>query len=172
MSPLSRGRMAYSRERTQSKKTKEEGKMKRPIMNRNIASGWLVIVFAATFVVSMAAPAQAAGSACSLARAAGTYAFSTSGTVVGVGPRVSAGILTLDAAGNLTNGKATSSFNGAIAGETFSGTYVKQFRGFFTSATLPDGTSLLTVISADGSKMVRGTMPPSAAGRLSGIGTL
>jgi hypothetical protein len=33
------------------------------------------------------------------------------------------GIFTLDASGNVTNGKATSSLNGAIADETFSGTY-------------------------------------------------
>jgi hypothetical protein len=137
----------------------------------------------------MAATAQAADSACSLARAAGTYGFSTSGTVVGVGTRVSAGIFTLDASGNLTNGKATSSLNGAIAAETFSATYtvksdctgtfnnleirdlsgnllltitadlawddnMKQLRAIFTSATLPDGTSLLTVISADARKIV------------------
>jgi hypothetical protein len=158
-------------------------------MTRNIAPRALVIVFAVTLVLSMAGTAQAADSACSLARAAGTYGFSTSGTVVGVGSRVSAGIFTLDAAGNLVNGKATSSLNGAIAGETFSGTYtvnsdctgtfndleirdqsgnllltitaylawddnMKQLRAIFTSATVPDGTSLLTVISADARKMV------------------
>jgi len=124
---------------------------------------------------------------CSTARAAGTYGFATSGTVVGIGPRVSAGIVTLDAAGNV-NGKATSSLNGAIADEVFSGTYtvnsdctirlaanifdlsgkllltvtengawddnMREIRGIFTSATLPDGTSLLTVISLEARKFV------------------
>src|SRR5215469_7283379 len=92
-------------------------------MKRHIAPTTLVMVLAATLAISMAATAQAADSACSLARAAGTYGFSTSGTIVGVGSRVSAGIFNLDAAGNLTKGKATSSLNGAIAGEMFSGTY-------------------------------------------------
>jgi hypothetical protein len=156
-------------------------------MKRNIAPTTLLIILAATFVVSVAATVQAADSACSLARAAGTYGFSTSGTVIGVGPRVSAGIITLDAAGN-ASGKATSSLNGTIAGEMFSGTYtvssdcrtsltaeirdlsgnllltvtedgawddnMREIRGIFTSATLPDGTPLLTVISIEARKMV------------------
>lgn len=160
--------------------------MKRNIMNRNVASTALVTVFAATLVLSVTATAQAA---CSLARAAGTYGFSDSGTIVGVGPRVAAGIFTLDTAGNLLNGKATSSLNGTIAEETFSGTYtvnsdctgtfnnielrdlsgnllltitanlawddnMKQLRAIFTSAKLPDATSLLIVISAEAKKMV------------------
>src|SRR5215469_5157776 len=81
----------------------------------------LVILLAATLVVSMSATALA--SECSLARAAGKYGFNDSGTVVGIGPRVATGIFTLDAAGNLLNGKATSSLNGAIAEEAFSGPY-------------------------------------------------
>jgi hypothetical protein len=152
-------------------------------MKRNIAPTTLLVVFT-TFGLCAAATAQAR---CSLARAAGTYGFSSSGTVIGVGPRVSAGIITLDAAGNAT-GKATSSLNGTIAGETFSGTYtvssdcrttltaeirdlsgnllltvtqdgawddnMREIRGIFTSATLPGGTPLLTVISIEGRKMV------------------
>ena len=148
----------------------------------------LVVLLAAT-LISGAATAQTGAAACTLAHAAGTYGFTDSGTVVGVGPRVAAGIFTLDAAGNLLNGKATSSLNGAIAEETFSGTYtvnsdctgtfnnveirdpsgnlllvitanlawdenMKQLRAIFTSAKLPDGTSLLTVIGADARKMV------------------
>jgi len=148
----------------------------------------LVIVIVTTFVMSMAAAAHAQDSACKLARAAAKYAFADNGTVVGVGPRMAVGIFTLDSAGNL-NGKATSSLNGTIADESFSGTYtvnsdctgtfnnvqirdlsgnllltitanlawddnMKQLRAIFTSAALPDGTSLLTVISADARKMV------------------
>jgi hypothetical protein len=157
-------------------------------MKRNMAPTVLVIVFVTTFVVSMAAAAQAEDPACKLARAAATYAFADNGTVVGVGPRVAVGIFTLDSAGNL-NGKATSSLNGTIADESFSGTYtvnsdctgtfnnvqirdlsgnllltitanlawddnMKHLRAIFTSAALPDGTSLLTAISADARKMV------------------
>jgi hypothetical protein len=152
-------------------------------MKGKIGPTTVLIVFA-TFGLSVAATAQAR---CSLVRAAGTYGFSTSGTVIGVGPRVSAGIITLDAAGN-ASGKATSSLNGTIAGETFSGTYtvssdcrtsltaeirdlsgnllltvtedgawddnMREIRGIFTSATLPDGTPLLTVISIEARKMV------------------
>jgi len=60
---------------------------------------------------------------CSLSRTAGKWGFTTNGTVVGVGPRVSLGIFTLDASGNLRNGKATASLNGAVTGEAFSGAY-------------------------------------------------
>ena len=155
-------------------------------MKNKIARTAVASMFAAASIVSMAASAQAEGR-CSLARAAGTYGFSTNGTVIGVGPRVSDGTITLDDDGNVTNGKATSSLNGAITHEQFSGTYsvnsdctgsaaiairdlsgnlllnvtldsvwdddMKQSRYVFTSATLPDGTSLLTVISADARKM-------------------
>lgn len=94
-------------------------------MKRKIARTGLVIIFAAAVVASMAAPAQADDHhhQCSLAGAAGNWGFTDSGTVVGVGPRTAVGILTLDAAGNVLNGEATSSLNGSIAAETFSGTY-------------------------------------------------
>ena len=58
-----------------------------------------------------------------MARSAGNYAFTDNGTVIGVGPRTAVGVFTLDGAGNLINGVATSSLNGSIAQETFSGTY-------------------------------------------------
>jgi hypothetical protein len=155
-------------------------------MKRNIAHRMLISLF---FPVVLAALLPTAhGQNCSIAFAAGQYAFSDSGTVVGVASRVAVGIFTLDAAGIL-KGKGTSSLNGTIAAETFSGTYtassdctgkfknvqirdlsgnllltitadlawddnMKQLRAIFTSATLPDGTSLLTVIGADARKMV------------------
>jgi hypothetical protein len=74
-------------------------------------------------VMLMALLPTAYGQSCSLARAAGKYAFNDSGTVIDIGPRVATGIFTLDAAGNLVNGKATSSLNGTIADEAFSGPY-------------------------------------------------
>jgi hypothetical protein len=94
-------------------------------MKRKIARTGLVIIFAAAVVASMSAPAQADDHhhQCSLAGAAGNWGFTDSGTLVGVGPRTAVGILTLDAAGNVLNGEATSSLNGNIADETFSGTY-------------------------------------------------
>jgi hypothetical protein len=82
----------------------------------------VVVVFATTLLVNTRATAQG-GPACSLSQTAGKWGFSTNGTVVGIGPRVSAGIFTLDAAGNVLDAKATSSLNGIVAGEAFSGTY-------------------------------------------------
>src|SRR5215469_18040049 len=90
--------------------------MKRTIVRRMLVN----LAFA---VMLMALLPTAYGQNCSLARAAGKYAFNDSGTVLHIGPRVATGIFTLDAAGNLLNGKATSSLNGAIADETFSGPY-------------------------------------------------
>ena len=91
-------------------------------MKRSIERTGIALVFSAVWIVSMTAPAQAAGP-CSLERAAGKWGFTDNGTVVGVGPRIATGVLTLDAAGNLLDGIATSSLNGTIADETFSGTY-------------------------------------------------
>jgi hypothetical protein len=61
--------------------------------------------------------------ACSLESVAGNWGITDTGTVVGIGPRAAVGVLTLDGAGHLVNGFATSSLNGTVAAETFSGTY-------------------------------------------------
>jgi hypothetical protein len=133
----------------------------------------------------MSAFAQAEEHGCSLARSEGKWSFTDNGTVVGVGPRTAVGIFTLDGAGNLINGVATSSLNGSVAAETFSGTYtvssnrtgtgsvrifasgaeilaltfnmsfdndMREMRAVFTSAALPDGTPLATVINLDARK--------------------
>ena len=92
-------------------------------MKRKIAPTGLLIIFVISLGVSMPATAQAWSSQCSLARAAGNWSFTDSGTVVGIGPRTAVGVFTLDGNGNLLNGLATSSLNGSIADETFSGTY-------------------------------------------------
>ena len=91
-------------------------------MNSNIARNAILILSVATLYMSTAATARAGG-LCSLARAAGDWAFSNSGTVIGVGPRVAEGILTLDTAGNVLNGKFTQSLNGSITRGRFSGAY-------------------------------------------------
>lgn len=91
-------------------------------MKRNIATTPLVILFAA-FALSAAAMAQVRDPACSYARAAGTYGFSTSGTIIGVGPRVSEGTITLAADGTIPNGTGTANLNGVTIHEQFSGTY-------------------------------------------------
>jgi hypothetical protein len=92
-------------------------------MKRKIARTGLMTILAIGFGLSMAAQAEDGGRKCSPARAAGNWSFTDDGTVIGVGPRKAVGTLTLDAAGNVLNGVATSSLNGAIADETFSGTY-------------------------------------------------
>lgn len=91
-------------------------------MKYRVARASLASFFAIGLIVSLAAPAHAGGT-CSLARAAGSWSLTDSGTVVGIGPRVAVGVFKLDASGNLTDGEATSSLNGNIANETFSGSY-------------------------------------------------
>ena len=116
-------------------------------MKRKIARTGLGIMFAIGLGVSMAVPAQAGGPPCSLARAAGNWAFTDSGTVLGVGPRDAVGTFTLDAAGNLLNGVATSSLNGTIADETFFGTYTvnSNCTGTISIEIFESGTEILTV---------------------------
>jgi hypothetical protein len=92
-------------------------------MKRNFARAGVVIVLSAAYVVSTAAAAQAQDPACSLALTAGRWAFTSTGTVVGIGPRAVLGTFTLDASGRVLNGKGTADLNGVVDDETFSGTY-------------------------------------------------
>lgn len=91
-------------------------------MTCKIARTALTTIFALGLLISAAAPAHAAGP-CSLQRSAGHWSMTDSGTVVGVGPRTAVAVFTMDGDGNLLNGSGTSSLNGSIASETFSGTY-------------------------------------------------
>jgi len=93
-------------------------------------------------VVSVVATGQAVSGnpACSLARAAGKYGVSDSGTVDGIGPRVGIGLVTLDAAGNL-KGTVTASLNGTVTESTASGTYTVN----------PDCTGVATFSEFDAS---------------------
>ena len=92
-------------------------------ITRNLAHSSLPIIVA---ILGIPAAAQAGESSCSLSRAAATWAFTDSGTVIGVGPRVAFGKFTLTASGKLVNGVATSSLNGKIADETFYGRWGDQ----------------------------------------------
>jgi hypothetical protein len=152
-------------------------------MKRKISLTTLAMIFLTMLCIGSPARAQS----CSLGLTAGKWGFTTNGTVVGIGPRSSLGIFTLDAAGNLLNGKATANLNGTATDETFSGTYtvnpdctgklaidifnlpgskiltatldivfddnVKEFRALFTSAVLPDGTPLTTVITVEARRL-------------------
>ncbi|HET9304814.1 MAG TPA: hypothetical protein VFO46_02195 [Candidatus Sulfotelmatobacter sp.] len=120
-------------------------------MKHSFASKTLVILFAATVVMSAAAPAHAAGP-CSMARVAGHWSLTDNGTVIGIGPRTAVGVFTLDASGNLLNGVAASSLNGVVASETFSGTYTvnADCSGSFDVKIYSGGTELfeLTAFTA------------------------
>jgi len=147
----------------------------------------LATILGATFLgLVPAARAQDEGG-CSNASVAGKWGFTTNGTVVGIGPRDSLGIFTLDGAGKLVNGRATASLNGTITDEMFSGTYsvnpdctgklaieifelsgnmlltatlnivfddnVRELRAMYTSAVLPNGTALGTVITVQAKRL-------------------
>jgi hypothetical protein len=156
-------------------------------MKIKMAAKTLGFAIATTFILALAPGAQAADSSCSVERAAGRYAVSDSGTVLGIGPRAAVALLTLDAAGNI-KGTVTASLNGAVSNSRLAGTYtvngdctgtttfgeydqsgnllitatvalawdddMREFRFLFTSVTLPDGSSLSTVINGDARKVV------------------
>jgi hypothetical protein len=159
-------------------------------MKRNISLTTLAMIFLTMLHVGLAPAARAQDErTCSNASVAGKWGFTTNGTVVGIGPRDSLGVFMLDGAGNLLNGKATSSLNGSVTDETFSGTYtvnpdctgklaiqifdlsgnkiltatldlvfdnnVRELRGMFTSAVLPNGTPLGTVITVQGKRLFK-----------------
>jgi hypothetical protein len=75
-------------------------------------------------IVLIGAPALAYGrtQSCSLRGVAGSYGFTTTGTIPTLGAVAAVGRISLDEDGNLT-GAQTTSFNGAIVQETLSGTY-------------------------------------------------
>lgn len=106
-----------------------------------------VIACATALIVSLVPLTAQAEASCSPARAAASWIFTDSGTVVGVGPRVAVGKFKLNAAGDLLNGVATSSLNGAIAEETFSGTYTvkSDCTGTINVEIFSSGTELFTV---------------------------
>jgi hypothetical protein len=116
-------------------------------MQKTIVRTALAVVFAIGLIASMAAPAHAGDRHCSLAGAAGNYGFTDMGTVVGIGPRTAIGVFTLDGAGYLQNGVATSSLNGSIAQETFSGTYTvnSDCTGTLTGRIYSGGVELFAV---------------------------
>ena len=89
-------------------------------MKRNAAKTTVVLAVLAMAIVSMVPLAYAQH--CSLGGAAGKYAFSDSGTIVGIGSRAAVGLFTFDAAGNIT-GKITASLSGNVSNTNLSGAY-------------------------------------------------
>ena len=107
--------------------------------------GGLFAVFLTT--ISMASPASAEDRVCSLARSAGKWSFTDQGTVLSIGSRTAVGVFTFDGTGNLQKGVATSSLAGAVAAETFSGTYTvnPDCTGTISVDIFSSGTEILTV---------------------------
>jgi opacity protein-like surface antigen len=89
-------------------------------MRCNIARLTIAVLSSAVLLAIIAPAAPAA--TCSTARAAGTYGVSDSGTVVGIGPRATVSLLTLEVAGNI-KAKVTASLNGSVTRSMLSGTY-------------------------------------------------
>jgi len=110
----------------------------------------LVITLTVGFILSLAPFAHAEDHECSLAQAAGKWSFTDNGTVLGVGLRVAVGTLTLDSAGNVSNGEITSSLNGTITSETASGTYTvnPDCTGTFNLTVYSSGVELFTVTAS------------------------
>ena len=77
-----------------------------------------VILFAV--LVGMAATANA--SSCSLARVAGNFGYTTTGSIPTLGPFAAVGHVTFDATGHF-DGAQTTSFAGTLFDETVSGTF-------------------------------------------------
>jgi hypothetical protein len=90
-------------------------------MKRNVGSITL-IALAVTLVLGAAGSALANdGGHCSRASVAGKWAFTTTGSIPGIGPVAAVGTFTADSSGNLKGGQ-TRSLNGDVADETFAGT--------------------------------------------------
>ena len=119
-------------------------------MKYSIARAQLMITVTVGLMLSLAPFVHAEDHECSLAHAAGTWSFTDNGTIVGVGPRVAVGILTLDSAGNVSNGVVTSSLNGTITSETASGTYTvnADCTGTFNLTIYSSGVELFTVTAS------------------------
>jgi hypothetical protein len=75
-----------------------------------------------TMLIGSPAFAHGRSQSCSLRGVAGSYGYTTSGTIPTLGGVAAVGRISLDDDGNLS-GAQTTSFNGAIVQETLSGTY-------------------------------------------------
>ena len=116
-------------------------------MKRTVARMAVVGIFVAAIIVSSAGYARADEHSCSLAHSAGKWSFTDNGTVIGVGLRTAVGVVTFDGNGNLVHGVATSSLNGTVAQETFSGTYTvnTDCTGTASAKIFSGGSELLAV---------------------------
>jgi hypothetical protein len=82
---------------------------------------WIGLGFS-LFIAFLSIASTTHARSCRLSGMAGTYGYTTFGTIPSLGAVAAVGHITLDASGNLA-GAQTASFNGAIVQETLSGTY-------------------------------------------------
>src|ERR1700746_516712 len=116
-------------------------------MKKTVARKAVMGIFMAVVIVSSAAYARVDEHSCSLAHSAGKWSFTDNGTVIGIGSRTAVGVVTFDGNGNLVNGVATSSLNGTVAQETFSGTYTvnSDCTGTASAKIYSGGSEILAV---------------------------
>lgn len=89
-------------------------------MKRSLVTKAVLLVVLALAAVTLLPSAYA--QQCSLARTAGTYGVSDTGTVAGIGPRAVVGLITFDHAGN-ASAVVTANLNGSVSQTTLTGTY-------------------------------------------------
>ena len=80
------------------------------------------IALSVVMVAASVSGAAASGPHCSNKTAIGSWGFTSTGSIPVIGPVAAVGIFTADGSGNLS-GSQTRSLAGAIADETFTGTY-------------------------------------------------
>ena len=114
-------------------------------MKRTIASTLALFV-----LVAFVPGAHAGDAACSIARAAGAYAVSDAGTIVGLGPVAIVSRATFDAAGGIS-GKSTLSENGNVSRRTLSGSYTVNHdcTGTTTFGEFDESGNLIITVTAD-----------------------
>src|SRR3974377_2198235 len=91
-------------------------------MKHRTISTKLVIVFIAGLFVGVETLEAKDNRGCSTAATAGDWAFTDTGSIIGIGPFGAIGTFTLDEAGNVV-GEQTNSVNGNVSRLTFSGPY-------------------------------------------------
>ena len=114
-------------------------------MKPKIARAALTVIAAGAVMASVTTTAHA-WNECTLAGTAGKWAFTDNGTVIGIGPRTAIGVFTLDN-GQILDGKATASLNGAVTTETLLGSYTVNANctGAGTATIYESGTPILNL---------------------------
>src|SRR5438445_2549588 len=131
--------------------------MLKHIIGLNTVVPFLIVSFA----LAAASPAYASDArGCSRSLVAGTFGFTTTGSIPAVGPVAATGVFTQDREGNI-KGTQTRSLNGSVADETFTGTATvnSDCTGTDTVQVFQDGslvrTTTLHVVYDDNGREAR-----------------